>query len=441
MSEHCFFDVLNNHSRKCDCIFTSTSIYRVEDLLELSADIRSSARYNKGACVALSGLNPLQLITAIIALDGYVNGILLLPSTTDKATSDLLLHLAQCTHIVSSKSMVGEPIADFKATSDNGSTLWKLATSGTTGTPKIIEHTLASLSRTVKKGTANANVFHWGLLYDPARYAGLQVVLQALLSESRLTIPDLNEFSAKVSLLGKHGINALSATPSLWRKLLMDFNSEKLHLRQVTIGGEIADQMIINSLEKRFPHARITHIYASTEVGTGFAVTDRKAGFPSVWLDNPKAPVQMRVCKNDRLWIKPVITPQGRAILDRSDPDGYIDTEDLVRVTPDRVFFVGRVSGAINVGGNKVSPELIEETLRQVEGVVDARVYAKKSSIIGQVVAAEIVPLAEMDKILLRAQILAHCQSTLEKWQQPVVINFVKEMEVSGAGKIRRQIV
>ena len=41
----------------------------------------------------------------------------------------------------------------------------------------------------------------------------------------------------------------------------------------------------------------------------------------------------------------------------RLTPEGYLDTEDRVAVSDDRVHFLGRAAGIINVGGNKVHPE------------------------------------------------------------------------------------
>jgi len=45
------------------------------------------------------------------------------------------------------------------------------------------------------------------------------------------------------------------------------FPQKKDALRQITLGGEIADQAVLDALARRFPGARITHVYASTEAG------------------------------------------------------------------------------------------------------------------------------------------------------------------------------
>jgi hypothetical protein len=60
-------------------------------------------------------------------------------------------------------------------------------------------------------------------------------------------------------------------------------------LIQVTLGGEVVDQQILDSLRRTFPHARIVHIYATTELGRCFSVTDGRAGFPARYLTEPTA--------------------------------------------------------------------------------------------------------------------------------------------------------
>ncbi len=99
-------------------------------------------------------------------------------------------------------------------------TRWVLYTSGTTGEPKPIVHTLASLSRTVVRSAAAAALV-WGLMYDPNRMAGLQVVLQSLAGGSRLVAPPIEECCrhGSIGLVGSD-VTALSATPTLWRRIL-----------------------------------------------------------------------------------------------------------------------------------------------------------------------------------------------------------------------------
>ncbi len=423
-----------------NCLLTSSGAVSLTTLRKCAGIFAQNYRLGRGSRIALCGLSPTELIKAIIAFDGKVNAILLLPASMDEITSNELIKSACCTHRLN--TLENEPIPILsKIYSDcieKTNTTWLLATSGTTGKPKLIEHSLATLCRTIKRDPLRGAEFIWGLLYDPCRFAGIQVFLQALLSSSVLSVPDSMDFEAQVVALLKNRVNALSATPSLWRKLLMDGRVAELSLRQITLGGEIADQPILDALKHCFPDARIVHIYASTEAGSVFAINDGFAGFPISLLDGVNAPMPMRIREDGHLLVKPLLLPDGHEISCRIDADGYLDTQDLVKVQGNRVFFLGRASGAINVGGNKVNPEEVENIIREVDGVFDVRVYGKKSSMMGQIVAAEILPAKGIKTELLTKKIQFHCRQVLEKWQIPAFLFFVKEFKESAAGKKER---
>ena len=106
-------------------------------------------------------------------------------------------------------------------------------------------HTLATLTRTVRSGLELPR-HHWGLLYDLVRFAGLQVFLQAFLSGAPLILVNVAAgIDAQIAALAAGGCTALSATPTWWRKILMSGTDRTLPLRQVTLGGEIADAAVL----------------------------------------------------------------------------------------------------------------------------------------------------------------------------------------------------
>ena len=57
---------------------------------------------------------------------------------------------------------------------------WVMFTSGTTGAPKMVAHTLAALTGAIKPADAQAEKIVWGTFYDIRRYGGLQILLRAL---------------------------------------------------------------------------------------------------------------------------------------------------------------------------------------------------------------------------------------------------------------------
>ena len=79
--------------------------------------------------------------------------------------------------------------------------------------------------------------------------------------------------------------------------------------------------------------------------------------------------------------LKPSQLPDGEEIRNRIDREGYLDTQDMVKVEGKRVFFLGRASGVINVGGNKVNAEEVENCIREMRDVADVVVFGKKKTV------------------------------------------------------------
>ena len=94
------------------------------------------------------------------------------------------------------------------------------------------------------------------------------------------------------------------------------------------------------------------------------------------------------------------------------------------------------------VGDAKVFPDQIEQVLRGVPGVVDARAYGLPSAITGEMVAAEIVladPLQEKTPETVRADALSSCQQSLEQQAVPKILDIVNSITTSPAGKTTRR--
>jgi len=320
---------------------------------------------------------------------------------------------------------------------------WLLSTSGTTGTPKLISYKLASLMKTSKKDLTKGANFKWGLCYDLNRFAGLQVYLQAIASGSSLTISESSdELSDSVKMFIDKNVNCLSATPSFWRIILMTKGSQSLNLKRITLGGEISDQTVLNSLKKHYENAHIVHIYASTEAGVGFSVKDGFAGFPLDYIGPSKSSsVELKIV-NDTLWINN--DSAASAILNGAieiDIAGFINTGDIVEIQNDRVLFIGRDSGTINVGGNKVIPEEIEAILNSHPNVIQSKVFGKKNPILGMLVNAEVIsenPLNIDEKKAFKKELLSFCKGKLESFKIPAIVKFVENIAVNESGKIVR---
>lgn len=386
--------------------------------------------------VVLESNTSFEALIWLLALDGLVQQVFLVPPSL-RASSDYaeLKTSFNPTWVIDEASFQLKADNNFptkpqKSTAPLLTTRWLLATSGTTGTPKLVEHTSSSLTKSCKFNSNRGQEFIWGLVYEPFRFAGLQVVLQTLASGSQLvlidTTADIEEQAATISTAA---VNALSATPTYWRKLLISGKLKKHPFKQITLGGEAADQTLLNALKQAYPLARVTHIYASTEAGVGFSVNDGLAGFPQEFLTSGVGGNQLAISPTSTLLIQSKLAAKKE----------YLDTGDLVESKDQRIYFLGRDSGAINVGGNKVIPEEVETVIRQLEGVAEVLVKPLKSGVMGQLVLAEVelTPIVT-DPAAFKKDITQHCIAQLEKYKVPAIIKFVEQVTFNPSGKVNR---
>jgi acyl-CoA synthetase (AMP-forming)/AMP-acid ligase II len=314
-----------------------------------------------------------------------------------------------------------------------------LMTSGTSGSPKLVTHTWTTLAAAIRRESRYRGLA-WLLGYDGASFAGLQVTLQALLTGGCVVAPSSADAVDTARAAAKHEVSHASGTPTFWRMFLAGTrrtDREGMALRQITLGGEKVDQGVLDSLRAAFPKARLSHIYASTEMGVCFTVTDGKAGFPTSYLEDSGTPCRLGIAEDGELLIRSSRAMRG--YVGATDlGDNWFATGDLVEIRDDRTFFIGRKSEVINVGGSKVHPTMVEDVIRSVGGVRDARVRAVSSSLLGELVTAEVVPEPGSDRESLRAQVLATCRSRLARHETPTRVNFVERLDRTASGKVMR---
>jgi acyl-CoA synthetase (AMP-forming)/AMP-acid ligase II len=293
--------------------------------------------------------------------------------------------------------------------------IW-LLTSGTTGRPKQVAHTLASLT-TVSAGQPPRT---WLDPYAHGAYAWWQVVTLGVSHPDQDVVfvepSELNDWPATALAAG---VTAASGTPTFWRQALYrDPDSvAALPLEQVTLGGEPVDQAILTRLAEMFPEARVSWIYASSEAGATIAVHDGRAGFPVAWLDR-EAPGRATVSIEDGELV--LSSPhRGEGI------DARLRTGDRVEVVDDRVLITGRAgSDEINVGGAKASAGTVRNVLLDHPAVSWAAVKGRKAPIVGTIVTAEVVTTEPVSE----AELTAWCAERLPDYAVPRRLRFLDEI-------------
>jgi acyl-coenzyme A synthetase/AMP-(fatty) acid ligase len=326
-------------------------------------------------------------------------------------------------------------------------TEWVLLTSGTTGAPKMLVHSFASLTAPIEGALGQDAGVVWGTFYDIRRYGGLQILFRALLGRGSFVLSGADESIGDYLVrLGARGATHVSGTPSHWRRALMSPDARAIAPRYIRLSGEIADQGILNALRSFYPQASIGHAFASTEAGVGFEVNDGLEGFPASLVGAPggvqvkvvDGSLRIRSARNAARYV-------GEEPFTLIDDEGFVDTGDMVERRGDRYYFLGRRSGIINVGGLKVYPEEVEAAINKHPAVRMSMVRSRKSPITGALVAADVVLKGEPDLsgegggiVERKREILQICHANLAPHKVPATIRFVPALELAAAGKLAR---
>lgn len=416
--------ILDRVAPGADAVATASGVATASDLRAGASAIETELQPWRGARIALDCRPLPQTFAALLALErAGVQAVLV--DDTILAGDGLLdeLDISATLAPDADGNMRALPTATPRPGAHHEPGIVVL-TSGTTGRPKPVVLSWDAVARGIRGTTRE----RWGCGYRLRLFAAGQVLVQAWSGGGCFVagIPGSAEDTA--ALWAKSDVTAASATPSFWRRLLMGADPAVLAampLHQITMGGEPADQAVLDHLRARFPSARLTHIYATTELGRCFAVSDGRAGFPAAWLTEG-APAGGPGLAIDA----------GELIVHTGGHDHH--TGDLVTVEGDRVQFAGRRDEVLNVGGEKVSPVAVERRLRELAEIADVRVFGRRSSIVGQLIACEVVAAPGVDAAAARAAVERLAQAELTAAARPRFIDVVEQIALSAAGKALR---
>jgi acyl-coenzyme A synthetase/AMP-(fatty) acid ligase len=300
-------------------------------------------------------------------------------------------------------------------------------TSGTTGQPKKVVHTIDTLTRSVRLGDRYKEQV-WAYAYNPTHMAGLQVFFQAFENQNTMVNVFNMQRSDVYEKIAQYHVTHISATPTFYR-LLLPFERAYESVQRVTLGGEKSDNHLYENIGKIFPKAKINNVYASTEAGSLFAAKGDCFQIPEKIRDK-------FIVVDDELLIH-------KSLLGKSDSfkfDGdYYHSGDLIEWVnkEDGIFkFKSRKNELINVGGYKVNPGEVEDAINAIECVRQSLVYGKANSILGNVLIAEVQ--LEEGATLTDLDIRNTLKEQLQDFKIPRKIKFVEAFSLTRTGKLKR---
>jgi acyl-coenzyme A synthetase/AMP-(fatty) acid ligase len=397
-------------------------------ILARAAALCEKLQFAKLSCVVVVTSDAEDVLTGFVIAEQLRSSLLLV-------SHHFLRHIPELAAQSGAGAVIqaGEVLPRAGNTQAEGTAEILLLTSGTTGMPKIVRHSWASLSSRIRVPAETAQRV-WLLTYLPSGFAGLQVLLTAALAGELVVWADPPTFPKAIEVAALSAVTHVSCTPTFLRGFLAAGADQRSipAVRQLTLGGEAADQPLLNAARTKFFSSKISHIYATSEAGALFSVHDGREGFPAEWLQHGVEGVELKVedgtlrAKSSRAMI---------GYLGQNGREEWMDTGDVVAIRGDRVLFAGRADRRINVAGYKISPEDVERAILAVPGVVDVTVRAVRSPITGYVLVADIVPDTATGSQDLRERIIASLRDTLAPYQLPRLWNFVPQLETSAAGK------
>lgn len=310
----------------------------------------------------------------------------------------------------------------------NSSSEITIFTSGTTGQPKKVVHSVTTLTRSVRIAEKYKDQI-WLFAYNPTHMAGLQVFFQTFANMDFL----INVFNKSrdyiFDIIKEHSVTHISATPTFYRLLLppdCHFDS----VQRITLGGEKSGDKLYEQIHILFPNAKINNIYASTEAGSLFAAKGEYFQIPVNILDKCKVDEQGELLIH-------------KSLLGKSDSftfDGdYYHTGDLIEWKDQEkgLFrFLSRKNELINIGGYKVNPNEVEDAISQIRGIEQVVVYGKANSILGNILCAEV--RKEENSQLTELDIRRYLTEKLQDFKIPRRIKFVDHFSLTRTGKLKR---
>lgn len=296
-----------------------------------------------------------------------------------------------------------------------------VASSGTTGTPKLLVHTHASID-------AHARAVHAHLGVDPARdrwlaclplahLGGLGVVLRSLVTGTPVDVWPAFDAARLVEAPRQLGTTLTSLVPTALDRV------DAGAFRWVVLGG---------SADPVDRPANVVRTYGLTETGGGV-----------VYDGVPLPGVAIRVGPDGDIAVAGPTLAAGRRRPDGSleaitDPDGWSPTGDLGAWSPDgRLRVDGRADDLVVTGGENVWPTTVEAVLLEHRAVAEAAVVGRPDAEWGQVVTAVVVPRSGEDPPTL-AELRAHVRRSLPAHAAPRRLELVAALPRTAIGKMRR---
>lgn len=291
-----------------------------------------------------------------------------------------------------------------------------VATSGSTGEPKGVVHTHASVQASARATNAGLGVTaedRWLCCLPVAHVAGLAVVTRAL--EAGVPVEVLPGFDAEVveTAARERGATLTTLVPTALARI------DPGLFRRIVVGGAAPPAGLP-------PNAVVS--YGLTETGSAVAYDGR-----------PLAGVELRIVDGEIQVRGPMLLRAYRDGHDPRTPDGWLPTDDAGELDEQgRLVVHGRRGDVVNTGGEKVWPAAVERALQSHPAVAEVAVVGRPDPEWGQIVVAVVVPADPAAPPGLDA-LRDHVRTRLPAYAAPRRLELVRALPRTLLGKLDRR--
>lgn len=324
-----------------------------------------------------------------------------------------LIEALKPSRIISSSTIAqrldgGEPLKDDQCLA--------MATSGTTGNPKIVVYNMAQIEASAKATSDFIKVEtndKWLCCLPISHIGGLSVILRSLIMGNSVEVQSSFD-PANVTNASKRGATLVSLVPSALSRI------DPYLFRKIVLGGsKPPDTLPANTMST----------YGLTETGSGVVYN----GWAITGL-------QIEIASDDEILLKgPMIATHYRDGKPIADSDGWLHTKDAGRLINGKLEVFGRLDERINTGGEKVFPSTVESILLTHPKISEVAVLATPDRVWGEAVTAVIK--AHSDEIPTLAEVREFVKATLPSYYAPTRLVIVESMPTTPLGKIQKHLL
>ncbi len=331
--------------------------------------------------------------------------------------------------------------------------------SGTTGTPKVICHSLRSVVGCANSFAQLSNMSSSTRLYHilPMTYmAGfLNTMLAPLIAGGSIVEGPVFSPSMAINFWQRpleQRVNTLSIVPTIAAALCQLTRSYETieTVKSKIFQVQSTSAPIHKELRQRFINIfsiPLQDCYGITELGGPLSFQSLNDAQSCNDLSDPLPEIDILrhgEFEQKELWIRSPFAMLGylkdETLIHPFDDNGFMDTGDLAQLNNDKINIVGRKKDIIIRGGINISPTRIENVISNVRGVEDVAVVGLEHHFWGEEIVACILD-SKNKKYNLKDRLIEYCSNNLGMYEIPDRYLFVENIPRSFIGKVQKNVL